>query len=161
SSNVCVARKLRRKRRSCVTRTTGPSKASSARSSSSIAGTSRWFVGSSRIRPLTPRAASNASSVRARPPGEDEAASRRAGAAPGRVLCAQGRLAREERQELTVRELAARLRQLAEHHAAPDPAPTGRERQAAEQQVDQRRLAASVRPGDREPIGPAELELER
>src|SRR2546430_1176269 len=70
-------RKSARKRRSCVTSSTVPGKRSSARWSSSIAVTSRWFVGSSRTRQFTPRAASRAISARVRSPGDSDAASRR------------------------------------------------------------------------------------
>ena len=70
SSKTRVTPTRSRKRRSCVTRMSVPSKALSARSSSSTAGRSRWFVGSSSTRQPAPRAAWSASSARVRSPGE-------------------------------------------------------------------------------------------
>ena len=55
----------------------------------------------------------------------------------------------------------AGLVELAEDDRRPDPARAARERQPAEQRVDQRRLAGAVRPDDREPLAEAELEVER
>ena len=57
TSSTRVTPTRSRNRRSCVTRINVPSKAASARSSSSTAGRSRWFVGSSRTRHPAPRAA--------------------------------------------------------------------------------------------------------
>ena len=63
-------------RRSWVTSRTVPSKASTACSSCSIAGRSRWLVGSSRTSRFTPRCWSNASAARVRSPGESVAQAR-------------------------------------------------------------------------------------
>ena len=56
--------------RSWVTRSTVPPKASSAASSCSMAGRSRWLVGSSSTSTLTPSAISSASDARVRSPGD-------------------------------------------------------------------------------------------
>src|SRR5207247_7029837 len=61
----------------------------------------------------------------------------------------------------SARKLGASLRQLAENDAGARPEPARDERQPPEQDIDQRRLAAAVRTGDREPVGPAELDVER
>src|SRR5215472_14792088 len=62
--------------RSCVTRRNVPGYPSSADSSCSIAGRSRWLVGSSSTSRFTPRACSSASAARVRSPGESVAAGR-------------------------------------------------------------------------------------
>ena len=75
--------------------------ASSACSSCSIAGRSRWFVGSSSTRQLTPRAANWASDARVRSPGRQ-----RIGGA-GHVLRAEPELREERRASPTVSPVAA------------------------------------------------------
>src|SRR5690242_8492088 len=64
-------------RRSWVTRSSVPGYRSSADSSCSIAGRSRWLVGSSSTNRLTPRACRRASAARVRSPGERLADGRR------------------------------------------------------------------------------------
>src|SRR5215468_7305803 len=78
-----------------------------------------------------------------------------------RVFLVEPGLAREQREQLAAGELAALLRQLAEHYARTGPQVTRLERQPSEQDVDQRRLAAPVRAGYREPVRPADREVER
>src|SRR5204863_172702 len=51
--------------------------------------------------------------------------------------------------------------QLAEHDAGAGRQATRREGQPPEHDVDQGRLAAAVRPGDRDPVAPAERQVER
>ena len=53
------------------------------------------------------------------------------------------------------------MRQLAEDDPGAEPAPSLGERQAAQQGVEQRRLAAPVRAEHRDAFGPGELEVER
>ena len=57
--------------------------------------------------------------------------------------------------------LVALLRQLAEQDGVADDASAGGERDAADHCVEQRRLAAAVRPDDRQAVGPPELKVER
>ena len=80
-----------------------------------------------------------------------------------RASSASSPLSRDERveQRLVAGERRAALLELAEHDAGAGPARAGRERQPPEQRVEQRRLAAAVRPDDREPLAPAHLEVER
>ena len=88
--------------RSCVTSSTVPAKPSSACSSCSIAGRSRWFVGSSSTRQLTPRAESSASDARVRSPGESESAG------AGHVVGGEAEL-REQRPRLVLQQPARRF----------------------------------------------------
>ena len=71
-----VSRTCSSSARSWVTRSRVPSKPSSAASSCSIAGRSRWFVGSSSTSTLAPFAISSASDARVRSPGDSVAAGR-------------------------------------------------------------------------------------
>src|SRR5690606_13663574 len=68
--------------RSWVTSSTVPSKASTACSSCSMAGRSRWLVGSSSTRQLVPRACRRARVARVRSPGDSDAAGRATWSAP-------------------------------------------------------------------------------
>ena len=70
-------------------------------------------------------------------------------------------VAEDVEQRLRPRQRGAILLELAEDDARAEPARAGGERQPAEQRVEQRRLAAAVRPGDREPVAPADGEVER
>ena len=74
SSMRRVTRTCSSSERSWVTRMIVPSKPSSAASSCSIAGRSRWFVGSSSTSTLAPLAISKASEARVRSPGDSVAA---------------------------------------------------------------------------------------
>ena len=58
-------------------------------------------------------------------------------------------------------ERLAALLELAEDDARPGPARARGERQPPEQRVEQRRLAAAVRPDEREPVAPRDLEVDR
>src|SRR6266576_167706 len=88
------------------------------------------------------------------------------------VVCAEaelreqraGRLGIEVPEDLEQRLLPGKCRpvllELAEHGSRPDPAFSGGERETAKQRVDQRRLAAPVRPRDREPLSPRDGQVE-
>ena len=58
-------------------------------------------------------------------------------------------------------EAAARLVELAEHDSRPDVARSCGQRHLAEQRVEDRRLATSVRAGQRDALAPVEAEVER
>src|SRR5579859_1955693 len=64
-------------------------------------------------------------------------------------------------ERLRSAERGAILPELAEDDAGTAPTGAGRKREAAEQRVEQRRLAASVCSGDREPVAPPHLDVER
>ena len=70
-------------------------------------------------------------------------------------------VAEDLEQRLRSRQRGAVLPELAEDDARAEPAAAGSERKPAEQGVQQRRLAAAVRPGDGEPVAPADREVER
>src|SRR5262249_34634405 len=70
-------------------------------------------------------------------------------------------VAEDLEQRLRPRERGAVLLELSGHDARPDPAAAGCEREAAEHRVEQRRLAAPVRSGDRDAVSPADGEVER
>ena len=55
----------------------------------------------------------------------------------------------------------AGLVHLADDHAGADPPAAVHERQVAEQRVQQRGLARAVRPDDRHPLRPRDLEVDR
>ena len=138
---------------------------SSAVSSSSIASRSRWFVGSSRTRQLTPVAREE------REPRPRSLARREARRGADDVLRPEREL-REQRARLGLeqargldevgeedaRELVAGLVQLAEDDRRPEPPRARRERQIAEQRADQRRLPGAVRADHREAVAPVQLE---
>src|SRR5207249_11704516 len=61
----------------------------------------------------------------------------------------------------SVGQLGALLCQFPEHDARPDPEPAGRELHPPEQHFDEGRLTAAVAADDRQPVCPAELEVDR
>ena len=148
-----------------------PSKAPSAFSSCSMAGRSRWLVGSSSTRQFAPAAISCARLARVRSPGESVSA---AGARPRRSRArtwpaASGppaagsplRATNASSSEARAVEAGARLVELPTAHARAEPARARRERQPAEQRLDERGLAAAVGPDDRDALAPRELEVDR
>ena len=162
-------RRVRRTRssseRSWVTSSTVPSNVSSAASSCSIAGRSRWFVGSSSTSRLAPlchqqgerRPRPLARRQRRRRPGdvvgdEAELGQQRAHVAGVR---AGGVLERPQQRRRPV-EPVARLLDLADDHARTDRPPPGDELDAAEQGVDQRRLARAVGADECDPLAGAD-----
>src|SRR6185436_5829102 len=69
-------------------------------------------------------------------------------------------VAEDLEQRLRPGERGAILLELTEDDAWPEPSAARGERPPAEERVEQRRLAASVRPGDRDAVAPADGEVE-
>src|SRR4051812_22988485 len=103
SSSVRLTDRRSRNRRSCVTTTRQPSYVSSAVSSSSIASRSRWFVGSSRTRQLTPVAENRARPARVRSPGERRGAGRTTSSGPSENFASSVRASAGSRPEASTK----------------------------------------------------------
>ena len=117
-----------------------PANVSSACSSCSIAGRSRWFVGSSSTRQLTPRAESSASDARVRSPGESESAGRVTWSAP------RPNLASSERTSFVhepARRLEAREQRLGSRRTRRAPGRARRRRRPGRDERRRRRAAAA------------------
>ncbi len=158
-------------RRSCVTSSSVPGNDSSADSSCSIAGRSRWLVGSSSTSRLTP------ARLQQRQRGPGPLARRQRGRRAAHVRGPQPEL-RQQRAHVGVRhrgtaapnasssgssaeEQPARLVDLADDDAGPERGRAGVKRNPPEQRAEQRRLAGAVRAGDRDPVGPVDLQVDR
>jgi len=88
-----------------------------------------------------------------------EAELREQGPRLGLVLA--GRVPERLHQGGVAGERPAHLVDLADHHAAPEPGPAGRQRQPTQQRGQQGRLARAVGAGDREALSPAYGEIDR
>ena len=134
-----------------------------------MAGRSRWFVGSSRTRKLTPSAANPASSARVRSPGDSDDAGRSTASAPSPNLANWARACSGGRPVAAAKESArcAASRRSRRSWASSPTTTLGPMRrvprasgQPAEQGVDERRLAGPVRPDEGHALGPADVERE-
>ena len=131
-------------------------------------------VGSSRTRKLVPRAMSTASAARDRSPGDRAASARAAGSAPRSNLASSERASwvfrlwrpspcRGERR----RESHGRLpmpgpgRRTPTTDAGTQPGDPATGRQAAGEELDQRRLPGAVGAGEGDPVLPANLQVDR
>ena len=141
---------------------------SSADSSCSMAGRSRWFVGSSRTRKLTPSAANAASSARVRSPGDGDDAGRRTRPRQARTWRAGngpwpggGRWRRRTSRPRAPGEEPAVLGELADDDARahpPRPRASGRRPSRASTSVV---LPDPFGPDEADALGPADVEVER
>ena len=146
---------------------------SSACSSCSIAGRSRWLVGSSSTSRLTPRACSSASAARVRSPGDSVAAGRSTWSAPQPELRQQrahvGRRAVRHRRRRTRRSSGSSPRN---SPRAWSTSPTTTPGPSAAVPASERRAGRAARAssvdlpepfgaGDRDPVGPVDLQVDR
>ena len=141
----------------------------SACSSCSTASRSRWFVGSSRTRTLTPRAWSSARCARVRSPGESVAHERPTWSAPSpnfasSVRASTGRRPlRSTKRPSSVspdRVCGALLPDDARDHACAEPHACPRRDRALRGGRAERRLAGAVRSHDRDPLARENLDVD-
>ena len=135
-------------------------------------GRSRWLVGSSRTRRLTPRPWRRASAARVRSPGERVAAGRSTWSAfrpnlASRVRTSAGSVSGTAAQNASSRRLRA-VEQLAglvdladQRRPSRGPACPASSGTPAQEGAEQGRLARAVRAGDRDPVRPVDLQGHR